>query len=548
MRTFYSGLTTVLIFFALLLTGCEGETGPAGMMGDQGPQGPQGPPGEDGEDGAANISTVTFSVDTDTLSAQSVNRLAFTRSVDSITAEVVSDGAVSAFIEVPNNPASVNFVDQRTDGTVVTVQSVRMNEGGFIAIHDSRLLADEPVIAGSVIGVSEKLEAGFHERVEVVLYDVPGGVDNGNFEEGAVLDADETLVAMPHFDTNDNGTYDFITSGGAEDGAYLLADGSGAVVDPAQITTDVTFTATLNPLNRAALDNEALLSSNFRGAATFTITDGQLTAETSVRGVAPNIGHAQHVHFADSCPTPSADANNDGFIDVVEGVPSYGPIFVPLTSDLTTQGAGTFPTADEEGGFTYSTTAPLADAVATLRADDPNPNDPVVKISADEGLSLEGRHVVIHSVPDSTTLPGSVSGIAGLSPQATLPIACGEISVEGGSFLTASEPVPAASTAKNHEASFYGLPHTLFVDADENGTRDEVIARYNYYEGTLGIEFVSEEADMTRAMLGEHTFKAVVIPPGASDASMSKALQNGYTFDTFRQAVRELGLDPAQTQ
>ena len=54
---------------------------------------------------------------------------------------------------------TVSFSDQTTAGTTVTVDSVNVSEGGFVAIHDSSLL--EGNVVGSVIGVSEYLEPAF---------------------------------------------------------------------------------------------------------------------------------------------------------------------------------------------------------------------------------------------------------------------------------------------------------------------------------------------------------------------------------------------------
>ncbi|WP_049898250.1 5'-nucleotidase C-terminal domain-containing protein [Halococcus agarilyticus] len=124
--------------------------------------------------------------------------------------------------------ASVTFENQTTDGTTVTVESVTMSEGGFVAIHNASLFNDN--VLGSVIGVSEKLSAGTHENVEVTLFDVPGQ----GFAEDTTLEESGTLIAMPHFDSNENGVYDFITSGGEADGPYTT-NGS-AVVDTASIT------------------------------------------------------------------------------------------------------------------------------------------------------------------------------------------------------------------------------------------------------------------------------------------------------------------------
>jgi hypothetical protein len=133
-----------------------------------------------------------------------------------------------AAVSPPAPTADVVFEDQSTNGTTVTVQSVSMSEGGFVAIHDASLL--DGAVLDSVVGVSEKLDAGTHEDVECTLYEVPGG----DFDVSS-LPSPQTLIAMPHRDTNENDTYDFLTSEGQSDGPYVTEEGD-AVVDDADIS------------------------------------------------------------------------------------------------------------------------------------------------------------------------------------------------------------------------------------------------------------------------------------------------------------------------
>jgi len=115
-------------------------------------------------------------------------------------------------------PAAVTFTNQTTDGTTVTIDSVRMDEGGFVTMHNESLFEGDPI--GSVVGVSEYLAPGTYQDVTISL-DEP-------------LEETQTLVAMPHKDTNGNQTYDFVETAGSEDAPYT-ANGS-AVVDDAVIT------------------------------------------------------------------------------------------------------------------------------------------------------------------------------------------------------------------------------------------------------------------------------------------------------------------------
>lgn len=137
------------------------------------------------------------------------------------TAHSAMEGSIQT-VEAQDDdaPAAVEFSDQSTDGTSVVVDSTRLDDGGFMTIHDSSLL-DEEVIP-SVIGVSEYLEPGTYENLEVELDDP--------ISEG------DTLIAMPHRDTNDNEQYDFVETEGDEDGPYT-SDGD-PVVDDADVQVE----------------------------------------------------------------------------------------------------------------------------------------------------------------------------------------------------------------------------------------------------------------------------------------------------------------------
>ncbi|XVH33512.1 DUF7282 domain-containing protein (plasmid) [Haloferacaceae archaeon DSL9] len=121
--------------------------------------------------------------------------------------------------------ATVALDDQTTGGTWVNVASATLPDGGFVAIHDSSLLDGE--VFGSVVGVSDALDAGDHEGIVVDLFE---GVPGQEFDQ-EVLEDGEALIAMPHFDSDDNGEYDFIASEGEEDGPYVDEEGNPVVDD-----------------------------------------------------------------------------------------------------------------------------------------------------------------------------------------------------------------------------------------------------------------------------------------------------------------------------
>jgi hypothetical protein len=164
-----------------------------------------------------NVTTVEFNV---TLREAAVNGSVLAQQNTTYTLETGNETADNATAgNVTNETATVTFENQTADDTTVTVRNVTVPEGGFVAIHDDRLLEGEAV--GSVVGVSEYLEAGAHENVTVELS------ENVTFVEN------ETLIAMPHLDSNGNETYDFVTSNGSEDPPYT-ANGS-AVTDDATV-------------------------------------------------------------------------------------------------------------------------------------------------------------------------------------------------------------------------------------------------------------------------------------------------------------------------
>ncbi|WP_083864298.1 DUF7282 domain-containing protein [Haloferax prahovense] len=112
----------------------------------------------------------------------------------------------------PEEPtASLQFDDQESDGSSVTVASANLSEGGYIAVIDEN---------GSVVGATDYLEPGEQENVSVPLLEP--------------LNESATLTAQAHLDTNDNQTLDFLTSNGTEDGPYTV--NGTPVTDDADVT------------------------------------------------------------------------------------------------------------------------------------------------------------------------------------------------------------------------------------------------------------------------------------------------------------------------
>ncbi len=156
------------------------------------------------------------------------------------------------------------------------------------------------------------------------------------------------------------------------------------------------------------------------GKAYFRVVGGMLTAVVDMSGTEPADGpfpegiHPQHIHAADRCPSAAADVNHDGIVDVIEGLPFYGPILVPLDGNIsnTTSEIPTFPFGmGDRGTYHYEASTLLQTLTQAIG----------------EPLNLPARHVVVHGVDLNTPLPSTVQSLPGLPAQVTLPIACGEI-------------------------------------------------------------------------------------------------------------------------
>src|ERR671916_2255352 len=124
------------------------------------------------------------------------------------------------------------------------------------------------------------------------------------------------------------------------------------------------YKADLNPLNRSGAEGHAMLEK-----------EGNKKVETEIhtKGLAPKLPHAQHIHgfkkAVSECPT-LALSGRDNLITTVEGVPSYGPIQVSLTTmgDTSPDSAlavDRFPVANSGGFLRYERTFSVPRNVAS---------------------------------------------------------------------------------------------------------------------------------------------------------------------------------------
>lgn len=177
----------------------------------------------------------------------SVTRITRRRVLGSIAgATVAALGTGVGQVTAAAPEASVSFPDQTrgrgNGGARVRVEEATLDDGGFIVIHNDLLLEIDPddsdtenfrKVVNSIAGVSGLLPAGESQNVIVQLR--PDRVEDGK----------QTLIAMPHRDTNGNGEYDFEDKFPPENDFPYWNDpdnpgpgfksGSGPVVDPATV-------------------------------------------------------------------------------------------------------------------------------------------------------------------------------------------------------------------------------------------------------------------------------------------------------------------------
>ncbi len=188
-------------------------------------------------------------------------------------------------------------------------------------------------------------------------------------------------------------------------------------IQPAQ---DQDYKVNLRPLNH----------SNVVGKGTLTLNDDKtrLTVRIDATGLEPGRLHVAHIHGqvtgsnmpADSSiPTRRQDSDGDKYVELAEGLVTYGPILVSLATDT---GGNIDP--DGDGTVHYQQTFDLTDPAIY--------GDTFNKMSlVGDGSALHLREIIIHgmTVPAVGVLPGEVDGTAGY--KTVLPVAGGEIGTPG---------------------------------------------------------------------------------------------------------------------
>ena len=166
-----------------------------------------------------------------------------------------------------------------------------------------------------------------------------------------------------------------------------------------------------------------------------------LTVHIRAEGLEPGQVHAQHIHgFANDMdaktPTIAQDDDLDGLVELLEGLQTYGPVQLNLTTEpgapeqLTGMTGIAFPTADADGKIRYT---------ETFRFD---LSDPDQKMVFDNITPLENKELVLHGLTlregqgrDAPGVMDEADGTAGY--KGVLPVASGELhEVDVGALLS----------------------------------------------------------------------------------------------------------------
>ncbi|MFC7534896.1 hypothetical protein [Actinoplanes sp. GCM10030250] len=211
-----------------------------------------------------------------------------------------------------------------------------------------------------------------------------------------------------------------------------------------------------------------LNNSGATGTATLTALDnGDLKVSIRSTGLVPGSPHAQHLHGSTDgmdfhCPPMSADRDGDGYVSTEEGMPSYGDIFVSLTTTGDVAKASglavdRMPVADARGALGYSRTIPAADLPPGTVA------------------HLKDLHIVQHGVDannnDKYDLDGlgestlaKAAGLSGIPEEATDPALCGMVSgAAAGSVPVGGVATGDGSAQNNTKTIWYASVLTLLA-------------------------------------------------------------------------------------
>lgn len=174
------------------------------------------------------------------------------------------------------------------------------------------------------------------------------------------------------------------------------------------------YTANLGQLNNSSVTGNATL--------TYDSTASTLNVMIQASGLEAGMPHPAHIHGViggnSVSPTMANDSDGDGYVELAEARPSYGPILLPLSSPPGGAVAD-FPTASD-GTISFSQTYDLSSMTTFADGYDQTNLFP-----------FDNREVVLHGMTLAAgegADGGEADGTAGY--KATLPVASGVITAQ----------------------------------------------------------------------------------------------------------------------
>lgn len=242
---------------------------------------------------------------------------------------------------------------------------------------------------------------------------------------------------------------------------------STAVLSAAVLAGSIGFSASVSAAHEPMVSQSAtrvfatelmqLNNSGDYGSTIVEVTGNQATFKLYSTSTSPGLPHAQHLHLNSetpvdgTCPDISADANNDGFISTVEGLPNYGAIEISLTQAGDTSPAsglalGQFPVSEQSGEIAYERTITVP---AGLTADDVSRGVIVqhgISELFDDPMMYDGekRSSLTDAAPFEATVPASCGALAEITETVAPPV--DEISGGDNGVVVPAAPVVGEST------------------------------------------------------------------------------------------------------
>lgn len=205
---------------------------------------------------------------------------------------------------------------------------------------------------------------------------------------------------------------DSSSAGGINQNENMRADGSNI---------KGVYATPLLPMNKNIHMNKVGMAAVQRDGDTFSAL---IKMKYGQRGTE----HKQAIYTGRRCPTIKDDLNKDAYVDIREALSAIGHIVIPLDANVDSQQAGlnTYPVADVvEGKYFYQVTASFERMFADLKTPDENPNDNIIKLGVQDGLTFPGRVILLQGISEKHFLPPTAASMGGESVHKTMPVACG---------------------------------------------------------------------------------------------------------------------------